>query len=345
MKRNNILIGLIVLIGIGFLVWQLCQRVLAPSQASSTNKTNGSQFHTNAIGETTEPKATTKESTTLPTPKPSIPAAVMEYVQNIKADPAYDWKQPINFYGRVVDESNEPVAGATVSFEWNDLSPTGTSRDSTTSDSNGSFSLTNRRGKRLYVDVGKEGYYSSGNARGAAFEYANPADGLFTPDPGNPVVFHLLKKGIGADLITSQYGMKPYFGVTVPLDGTPVQVDLLERQTGQGPMTISQVKPEFSNWKQATNWSFRMEIPDGGFIEQTDEFPFTAPEEGYQPIVEFNFQQGQSDWIENLKKDYYIKFSNPPRYGWLKLDTSIMMEGARLTYAINPSGSRNLEPK
>ena len=88
-----------------------------------------------------------------------------------------------------------------------------------------------------------------------------------------------------------------------------------------------------------------MEIPDGGFVEEKDEFPFEAPESGYQPVMEFNFQQGQADWIENLKKDYYIKFGNPPRYGRLHFDTSISKEGVRLTYAINPNGSRNLEPK
>jgi hypothetical protein len=263
-----------------------------------------------------------------------------------KIDPSFDWKQPINFYGFVVDEGNAVVVGASVSFEWNDTSEKGTSKASTVSDGNGFFSLIGRRGKRLYVDVGKEGYYSSGNSRGAAFEYANPFDGLFKPDPNRPVVFHLRKKGVGVDLITSQYGVKPYFGITVPLDGKPVQVDLLERKTEQGQLTVTQIKPEFKNWKQATNWSFRMEIPSGGFIEQNDEFPFTAPEEGYQPIVEFNFQQGQQGWVENLPaKNYYIKFGNPPRYGWLKLDTSIMMEGARFTYAINPDGSRNLEPK
>ena len=177
----------------------------------------------------------------------SISEAVKEYVEKSMADPQYDWKQPIDFYGRVVDENNVPVANASVHFEWNDISEKGTSDATATSDSNGYFSLVDRRGKRLYVDVGKEGYYSSGDARNATFEYANPADGLFTPNPNNPVVFHLRKKGVGADLITSEYGVKPYFGVTIPLDGTPVQVDLLERKIGQGTLVISQLKPEYKN--------------------------------------------------------------------------------------------------
>jgi len=88
-----------------------------------------------------------------------------------------------------------------------------------------------------------------------------------------------------------------------------------------------------------------MEIPDGGFVGHNDEFPFEAPESGYQPAVEFAFQQGQTEWRTDLKTNYYIKFGNPPKYGRIELDTSIMMAGARLIYAINPDGSRYLEPK
>jgi len=169
--------------------------------------------------------------------------------------------------------------------------------------------------------------------------------GTFTPDAANPVLFHMRKRGPGADLITSQYGVKDYLGVSAPLDGTSVQVDLLERKTGQGEMKISQTKPAYENWKQATEWAFHMEIPGGGFVECNDEFPFEAPETGYKPAVAFNFQAGETNWMTNLSKDYYIKFGNPARYGRLHLETSIMMSGARFTYAINPGGSRYLEPK
>jgi hypothetical protein len=61
--------------------------------------------------------------------------------------------------------------------------------------------------------------------------------------------------------------------------------------------------------------------------------------------LEFNYQKDQPDWTEDLKKDYYIKFGNPPLYGRLHLETGISYGGATLTYGINPDGSRNLEPK
>jgi len=254
------------------------------------------------------------------------------------------WSTPISFYGKVVDENEAPVAGASVSFEWADKE--GESQTSTTvSDGLGLFSLTGIQGKSLSVRVSREGY-SLTRSNQMTFLYADMTGrGTFTPDAANPVLFHMRKRGPGADLITSQYGVKDYLGVSAPLDGTSVQVDLLERKTGQGEMKISQTKPAYENWKQATEWAFHMEIPGGGFVECNDEFPFEAPETGYKPAVAFNFQAGEANWMTNLSKDYYIKFGNPARYGRLHLETSIMMSGARFTYAINPDGSRYLEPK
>jgi len=277
-----------------------------------------------------------------------------------------NWKSqlsaPINFFGKVLDENEQPVAATTVDFIWNDLPSeeetanfTGgsftpfaymhSSKSQTTSDTQGLFSLVDKKGKRLSVMVNRVGYYSTGDARLQSFEYGDRLAGIFTPDPANPVIFHLRKKGPGVDLVTSQYGVSPSLDVEMPRDGTPVQVDVLERKTGQGALKISQTKPPYVNWKQATKWAFRMEIPGGGFVETTEEFPFEAPESGYQPAVAFNFQAGDTNWTTNLSKDYYIKFGDPVRFGRLHVETSTMMSGARLTYAINPDGSRCLEPK
>ena len=253
-----------------------------------------------------------------------IPPEVTRYVQNVLADPQYDWKQPINFYGKVVDENNRPVGSASVDFKWTDLSTNGTSEYHTTSDLAGLFSMVNQTGKRMSVSASKPGYYSAADARLASFEYANPADGLFTPDPNNPVVLHLRKKGAGVDLTTSQYGMSPDFPINIPRDGTPVMLDVIQRKVGStGQIQVSESKPEHSAWQEATSWWFRMEIRDGGFVEQKGEFPFQAPESGYQHVLQFEFQQGQTNWATGFKKDFYIRFDNPPRYGRFQVQTDI----------------------
>ncbi len=342
MKKRTIFIFIIFLIVITVAVWWL--RLHRP-EGTATHAAATEQFSAGTNPQPGFEPGPAHQQTTTPGAATQIPENVRSYVQNKQADPEYDWKRPIDFYGRVLDESNAPVSGTTVEFKWNDLSANGTSSAQATTDANGDFSLRNKTGKRLYVQVRKEGYYSSRRS-GVAFEYANPSDGLFTPDPANPVVFQLRHKGPGATLLTSQNGVKDHLGITLPIDGTPVKVNLLEKRPGNdGQLTLSQKKPTYQTWKQTSQWSFRMEISEGGFIEQNDEFPFQAPEDGYQPVVEYFFQRNQSDWQTDLKKDYYIRFGDPPRYGHLHLETSITMNGARLTYAINPAGSRNLEPK
>ena len=98
------------------------------------------------------------------------PAYTRRFSEMEKVDPNFEWKQPIDFYGKVLDEHEQPVANARVRFVWNDLSPTGTSEAETATDSSGLFSLRDKRGKGLSVYVSKEDYYSAGNARIANFE-------------------------------------------------------------------------------------------------------------------------------------------------------------------------------
>jgi hypothetical protein len=45
-----------------------------------------------------------------------------------------------------------------------------------------------------------------------------------------------------------------------------------------------------------------------------------------------------------ISKTYYIAFGQPLKYGWLRVDGNIAQQTVFLTYAINPTGSQNLEP-
>lgn len=257
-----------------------------------------------------------------------------------------DWKRPIAFYGKVLDESAVPVPGAYVHFSWTDTSPKGQSQSDTRSDTNGLFVLRGVTGRLLSVGVSKPGYYTSKRGK-TSFDYSpNFSVDVHHPDPSNPVVFRLRQKGPGTALITSQYGMSPELEITVPLNGTRVLVDLLERKAGSGgQLEISQTKPEYLQAKEGEAWAFQVAIPSGGFVEQNDEFSFEAPETGYQPVVAFQFNKGETNWARALKKSYYVTFGQPPRYGWLAVETAIGWGGARLQYAINPDGTRYLEPK
>jgi hypothetical protein len=267
---------------------------------------------------------------------------VLRYIENVKADPDYDWKQPINFYGRVVDENNQPVAGATAGFEWTDLSQKGTSKATAISDETGFFSLTDRQGKRLVVDVAKDGYYSGGNSRNAAFEYANPGDGLFTPDSANPVVFHLRKKGEAAQLI---HGLK-LFGSRV--DGTLSYVDLTTAKNGRTPpgdLTVQCTRSE-RNADKKFDWTFTLGVPGGGLIKSTDEFMFLAPDSGYQPTFQISHRINDPDWTGQEKHKFFIKSQDGRHYA--RIEITIMPDYNQnaaydVEWFLNPNGSPNLE--
>jgi hypothetical protein len=190
----------------------------------------------------------------------------------------------------------------------------------------------------LGFEVGKEGYYP---ARGAA-RYGPFGNPDFTPDPRDPIILHLRKKGKGVELITSKHGMQPDVAVRVPIDNTPIKVDLFKKQaSATGQFEISQNKPPFQG---ATNWSFSVSIPDGGLVENQDEFQFQAPKTGYQSIITFDFTKGETNWTTQVTKQFYITFGEPKKYGWLRIESNLTQETVFLTYAINPTGSYNLEP-
>jgi len=258
------------------------------------------------------------------------------------------WQQkihkPIEFYGKVIDEKGDPVEDAQISFSYNRfIPPEGSSTTNVLSDQNGLFALAGVMGSTLSVHVEKSGYYPVKSTNQAHFDYMDHSGSeSFHPDANQPIIFQLRKKRAGVELITSQHGVSRDLEISGLHDGSPVKVDFFNRQVGtEGQLELSAVKPP--RGQLAPGWSFRMSIPEGGFVEVKDEFPFEAPESGYQPTVEYMFKPGETNWTETLHKQFYIAFGTPRKYGRIDLKTGIST-GVYLGYAINPDGTRNLEP-
>lgn len=254
---------------------------------------------------------------------------------------AENWRKQIEFYGMVEDQNDRPVSEVQVHFVWTDTSASGSSELNQLTDAQGKFALTGKTGRMLQVWLNKNGYYVP-KTNLNNFDYATG----YMADVNNPVIFRLIKKGEGADLITSQQGMSSTLNFSASTrDGTPVKVDFFTRKAGaEGQMQVSQNKPALGAWQTATEWSYRLAIPDGGFVETTEEFPFKAPETGYKPVIEFKFKKGDPNWTERINKAFYIAFGTPRKYGRVRIETS-MTTGTILEYAINPDGSQNLEAK
>jgi len=314
-------------------------RIIVPEQSqTSTNQPIQSEQRI-----AVENHQTLNVARTTTAPMDAVAPAVAPGASNvIGSGLVTEWQAPIEFFGKVVDEKSNAVVGVNIRFRWSEFpAKDGMRTADAQSDSEGLFSLQGKRGASLTVWFSKEDYYSSHKGQ-KSFTYALGPN-IISPDPQNPVVFQLHKKGQGTELITSENGMRADVWVRVPKDNTQVRVDFFQKQaSATGQLEIRQIKPP---WQGATNWSLSLSIPDGGLVENQDEFQFEAPEIGYQPNVGYDFMKGESNWTTHVIKQFYITFGQPRKYGWLRIESDIAQETIFLTYAINPTGSQNLEPK
>lgn len=250
-------------------------------------------------------------------------------------------KKPISFYGKVVDENQRPISEANVRISWNDASSEdGVLSEDLLSNTDGSFAFLEGTATALNVQVWKNGYYT---AKSKNQTYFDPSGGGSSPTL--PVVFELRERGTGTDLITSRYGVKRDMSIVPPEGGEPVNVDFFNRRVSDtGQLEIRKVTPERDGERGPKEWGITLVLPDGGFVPHNDEFPFGAPEFGYEPTLELQFRPDDPNWTDTVTGQYYIAFGNPRRYGRIELSTG-MYNGVRLEYAVNPDGSRYLEPK
>lgn len=251
-----------------------------------------------------------------------------------------EWRTPIEFSGKVVNEEESPVQGAQIDFSCNDLSASGTSFYHATSDSQGLFSIKGIQGKLLTVKVSKSGYYTS--KRDNDSFYYSGLNVNFKANAAIPMVFHLRKKGRGETLVAFKKSFR------VPKDGTPVEIDLIKGvavPTGQGHLRIEcrTEKPEARGAKY--DWKCRVSVPGGGLALNIDEFGFLAPADGYENFDQIDMLTAVSErWQSNATRNYFVHTASG-YFGRLNFE---MISGGDhfcvIESALNPSaGSRNLE--
>jgi hypothetical protein len=258
------------------------------------------------------------------------------------------WRTPIEFYGKVVDELNQPLPGAEVTLGCNDLSISGHSTYKTNTDGTGSFSIRDISGKTLTVSVAKPGYYTSKLDR-TGFFYAGKNEN-FVPSPNNPVIYHLWKKGATEPLIVLRGGYNvPGEGkqYSLPRDGTPTEIDLASgRKTapGQGNLVIECFVDDAVTQRGAKfDWSCRLTVPKGGILLSTNEFDFIALESGYTPSAEIEARASDENWQRSLTRKYFLHL---PDGHYARMIFSINAwenPFCEIEAFVNPSGSRNLE--
>jgi hypothetical protein len=245
---------------------------------------------------------------------------------------------PMDLFGIVIDEKSQPVPGATVRISWNPLQGD-TEVVLLTTGLDGKFAFTGRKGRYVNVDVSKEGYdVVLGGRAQLPFNFAAPpGEKGYRSNPNQPEVFRLRKKGGNPALVYKDLTF------VLPVNGT-LKIPLPGGTTaGSGELEFNLTK---SNKQRPFAWTAKAKIQGGGFIKAEGQFPFEAPEEGYQEELTWSFplnEQGRQRHTD-FEETYFVAFGSPRKYGRIKLWPKADTEKLLVEYYFDPNGGRNLEP-
>ena len=242
-------------------------------------------------------------------------------------------RYPIEFYGKVVDENDQPVPDAVAHFLVSDTSENGTTNYKRQSDKNGLFYFS-ARGPGMSVRVVKKGYYSY-QKYGRGFEYAGPGND-YRPNPQKPEIFRLRKKGVEEPLIHENTKFE------FPINGEEQSISLFKNLMQAGRLDEADLVISFRSTGRKSDftqdWSLKFDVPSGGgIVESDEEFMFLAPAAGYQTSLELRDQ-----YEFNVQRKFYVKLPDNKGYARIDMDIYGQCGVIRMDYFINPT-SRNLE--
>ena len=329
MKRRILFLGLFACLAVLIGVWFQTQ----PASERSAVSTNTSE--PSSSGEPLVPWED-DDGNEIMIPESELPELIREErraQKEISDRFAAQWKTPIAFYGKVIDNEGNPVSGAEIRVGVNDTSRTGTSEFVITSQDDGSFLISGIQGKHLHIEVAKDGFLS-GKDSFRSFAYAggyNP----FTPNPLSPELFRLQKRGDRVPLITQnqQLRVTPHQGrVTFDLFRLKSPAETIVES-----IEVTYAPSDRKDAKGTPLWSYSVRAPRGKIQERKGEFNFQAPVEGYLDSFTEEIPYNQL-----LDKRFFVSFSNG-LYGAFSISFGPGSDTMFLSSNLNPDGSTNLE--
>ena len=256
--------------------------------------------------------------------------------------------QPIEFYGKAVDQNGEPLTDATVTghVQINDGHRTTSENHATTTDENGLFQFNGFSGRSMGIRIDKSGYEQDLRG-GNSFDYSLMfREKVHHPDPSNPVIFKMWKLAGAEGMVERMIDSR------ILCDGTPITFNLLagKQVSEDGDVRVSLVRTPFQiqRGKDKFNYTLKVEMLNGGLNEHQDVFPYLAPEDDYVGSTTYQVLASDPNWSSSLVRPVYLQLRGGKMYARGKIDLmadSERPEGTsfRIYTYINPSGSRNLE--
>ena len=269
-------------------------------------------------------------------------------------------QQPIEFYGRVVDQYGKPVFGAEVTGsvmvqqKW--MNGTETKLYTSTSE-DGRFQFDGLAGRDMAIWINIAGYQFESLKQKTLFKYSllTPESERHQPNAASPVVFTVWK--LSQDLNSKISRGNALFRLTP--DGRSYTIDLAHKskreslaEAGDFRIRISRAMPRGAGLRY--DWSATIDIEGGGLIEQNAEGGYLtragymneAPAEGYIPTATIVFSEEQAGWVDSVRKVYYFKTRSAASFGKMQIEIlSKYQDGSALLvdFVVNESASRNLE--
>jgi hypothetical protein len=267
-----------------------------------------------------------------------------------------EWQQaiagqnhPVQFYGIVLDQSNNPVDGVKVTMRMrhqesgpSQIVSSSYPKEETLSDSNGRFQWisSDATGDLVSLEsITKDGYAVSP-------KLGVPSFGASSGTWQSPVVFKVWKLQEKADLVTGN----KFWGI-IP-DGRTYTIDLLlgtktESSVAPGDFRVSVTRPINVARNDRYDWAYQITDINGGIIESTDEFMYEAPQDGYLHEYDFHLLANDPSWKYRIKKTFYVKSRGGQCYtrASVEIFAHYQDQGVlNIEWAVNPNGSRNLQP-
>jgi hypothetical protein len=250
---------------------------------------------------------------------------------------------PIVFYGKVEDQTRDPVAGAIVDFSIrvNNGYQSTVKRGQTVTDATGLFTVSGYKGENLSVVPNKVGYALASTNGGGKYSHLYSEEERVHPDPNSPVIIRMWKL----------QGAEPLVGIDqhykLSYTDAPIYFDLLAGKVvptgGDIKMTVRKVPGSINSGEV---WNVQLEAINGGMIDSTgqERITYWAPAEGYQPIANLTFPTG----VGGLSRSFFAVSRSGQVYSKLLVSFRINDETDGFMYVAfrgvaNGNRSRNWE--
>lgn len=363
MNKRRTYIALLLLLAFGFCLWLFWFSADLPSDTETTDPSSAEVSDDSSNRDAM--RELIKEAKNDPEKAEGLFEALLALLpskQRHQYQLGFGGLEDMSFYGQVVDQHGEPVAGATLKVEGGGkLLASGAGMYRAQTDDEGKFSVHMKGGSLIITEISHPNikflfpnHLQSLGAGGLTLWNHQRMKGgnepLWSDYPeDNPYIFQAWR--IDSDELVTNL-KSDYDILRADCEGNIYTLDLLadarskERKfqgVGDGQLRVRFFCEEAQATKTA-DWTLEIEAIDGGLLETDDIYMFKAPEVGYISSYRWTFHKDHPNYPGILSQKFYFYSNHGKEYGSLVLSFRVFQGGPILNakYNINPNGGRSL---